>query len=93
MAHDFHTFRFGFFFFFEFSTTKSFWEASLSSIKDIYAVGFPIQTDFEKEFQKRIVSEFDLSAVISSLRERKSTCNKAQSFGRKAKGFFRLKLH
>ena len=43
--------------------------------------------EFEKEFQKRIASELDLNTVISSYRERKSTRNKAQSFGGKAKDF------
>ena len=32
----------------------------------LYQIGFPLQTDFEKEFQKRIASEFDLNTVISS---------------------------
>ena len=56
-------------------------------------IAFPLQTEFEKEFQKRIASEFDLNTVISSQRERKSTRNKAQSFGGKAKGLFRPKTY
>ena len=44
----------------------------------LHQIGFLLQTDFEKEFEKRIASEFDLNTVISSERERKSTRNEAQ---------------
>ena len=59
----------------------------------LYLAGFPLQTltDFEKEFQKRNASEFDLNAVVSSQRERKSTWSKAQSSGGKPKGIFLTK--
>ena len=42
--------------------------------------------DFKKKFHKCITSEIDLhvNTVISSLRERKSACGIAQSFGGKA---------
>ena len=32
----------------------------------LHKIGFPLQTDFKKEFQKRIASVFDLNTVISS---------------------------
>ena len=59
----------------------------------LHLIGFPLQRYFEKEFQTRIASEFDLNTAISSERERKSTGNKEQSFGGKAKGFFRPKTY
>ena len=31
----------------------------------LHQIGFPLQTDFEKEFQKRIASEFDLNASVN----------------------------
>ena len=33
----------------------------------LHYAGFPPQTDFEKEFQKIIASEFDLNAVIKNI--------------------------
>ena len=47
---------------------------------------FLLQMDFKKQFHKCITSEIDLhvNTVISSLRERKSACGIAQSFGGKA---------